>query len=239
MTYELIPELELEMENGLKAEATKPASAAAKSKPPAKPATPDWTIAHSARGRFTLVFRRRMKQADVLKLLFNDGTLVPGFKLQEDPNGLGARWLLFIPQMDTIMSQAARFTKKLADALTQAAASNVLALTPEEAAAIHAAYRKYNDRISKVYLPFLGMTFGQALKTYQLGWFEKNGYFIWIGVTTEGTELQAAKLSEYDSVNRDMRWYLNKAMSIKQAQQEIHDRGFENLRMLVVGMMGA
>lgn len=199
-----------------------------------------WTIAHTAHGRFTLAFRQSMHEPDVIKLLFVDGRVPPGFRVEQDPNGKGARWMLFIPTgLDAIQSQASNFTQRLLDALNQSAMDNILALTPAEAAANRKRIREYNERISKEYLPFLGMTFGEALKTYGLGWFEKGGYFVWIGVTTDGTELQAVPLSKIESTNRDMRWYLNKNMSIRQAGQEIFDRGVENLRMLVVGMMGA
>lgn len=225
---------------GYFADGARPVSAPRKAGGPATPAPDDWTIAHTAYRRFTLVFRRSMQERDVLKLLFIDGKLAPGFKLEQDPGGKGARWILLNPAgLDPVLLQASKFTKKLADAFRQAAMDSILALPPDEAAAAHERIRQYNEKVSKYNLPFLGMTFGEALKAYDLGWFEKGGYFVWIGVTTSGTELQATPLSKIESTNRDMRWYLNKGMSIKQAQQEIFDRGVENLRMLVVGMMGA
>jgi hypothetical protein len=202
---------------------------------PKQPSEADWTITHTDRGRFLIKFVRPMREESVLKQLFTDSKLPPGFTLQPIPNSNAAQWFLFVPSGMGVAEQAGKLTPRLGAALGKAV--DTLSLTPEEAAAAHEKIRTYNERISKVYLPFLGMTFGEARKTYGLGWFESGGYFVWIGVTTSGTQLQAIPLSKTESINRDIRYYLNKGMSLEQAQREILDRGVEMLRMLVVGMM--
>jgi hypothetical protein len=177
-----------------------------------------------------------------LKRLFLDGKLPPGFKLRQDPNGKGAQWVLTIPSgLDAVFANAKKFTRKLADALEKAAMDNVVSLTPEESAAAAKRIHEYNERVGKIYLPFLGMTVKQALDKYSNGWFEKNGYFVWIGNTDQWSRsLQAVELSKtFETFNRDMRYYLGKGMSIKQAQRAFSDNWDENLRMLIVGMFGA
>lgn len=100
-----------------------------------EPRATDWTIAHTGHG-FTLVFRQRMRESDVLKLLFLDSKLPPGFRLEPDPNSKGERWLFFIPSgLSAVFDNAKNFSQKLVDALGQAAVDNTLTSEPEEAAA--------------------------------------------------------------------------------------------------------
>jgi hypothetical protein len=200
------------------------------------------SITHTGPGRFTLTFWRPTQETIALKQLFLDGKLPSGFKLKQDPNDKGTRWVLTIPYgLEAVFSNAKNFTRKLAEALEKAAMDNVLSLSPEESAAAAARIREHNELIGKIYVSFLGMTVEQAFAKYSNGWFEKNGYFVWIGYTDQWTRsLQAVELSKtFETFNRDMRYYLDKGMSIKQAQRVFSDNWDENLRMLVVGMFGA
>jgi hypothetical protein len=200
------------------------------------------TITHTGPGRFTLTLHRPTQQSSALKQLFLDGKLPSGFKLKQDPNSNGARWTLTIPSgLEAIFSNAKNFTRKLTDALEKAAMDNVLSLSPEESAAAAERIREHNERVGKIYVPFLGMTVKQAFAKYSNGWFEKNGYFVWIGYSDQWTRsLQAVEMSKtFETFNRDMRYYLGKGMSIKQAQRAFSDNWDENLRMLIVGMFGA
>jgi hypothetical protein len=199
-------------------------------------------ITHTGPGRFTITFKRPTQESIALKQLFLDGKLPSGFKLKQDPNGKGTRWVLTIPSgLEAVFSNAKNFTRKLAEALEKAAMDNVLSLSPEESAAAAARIREHNERVGKIYVPFLDMTVKQAFANYSNGWFEKNGYFVWIGNTDPWSRsLQAVELSKtFETFNRDMRYYLGKGMSIKQAQRAFSDNWDENLRMLIVGMFGA
>ena len=206
-------------------------------------ASPDWTITHSGTGPFILVFPKAMDRPSVVKLLFLDGKLPAAFRLEQDPQSKGTRWLLYLPPgmgaFDTAYTR--NYTKKLGDAIAQAVMDNVVSLTPEESDAARERERLHNEAVSKIYVSFLGMTVGQAMKTYPDGWFEKNGYFVWIGLTSDRTRsLQAVEVSKTNEIfNRDMRYYLTKGMSIADAQRTFSDSWDQNLRMLIVGMFGA
>jgi hypothetical protein len=214
-----------------------------KQKAAAKKAEPEYDIERGRvyrKGEFYLVFSVTQFEHEVLSLIFVDGKLPPGFKLEGDSGAsFTHRWKLTVPpDLSLPYSQLnPRFVNRVFDL-------NIapLTLTTEETKS----YREREKEHLDTFLPFLGMTAREALDTYEApSWGEVGGYFIYVGWDGTRKSIFTRPVSKTNEIyNSDMRHYLREGLTPYQAEnlfQGRWDRHFSaimNALAVVTGSIG-
>ena len=207
----------------------------------AKKAEPEYDIERGRmprKGEFYLVFSVPQFEHDMLRLIFVDGKLPPGFKLEGSSGApITHRWKLTVPpDLSLPYSQLnPRFVNRVLDP-----SSSLLTLTPEETKS----YREREKEHLDTYLPFLGMTAREALDTYEApSWGEVGGYFIYVGWDGTRKSIFTRPVSKTNEIyNSDMRHYLREGLTPYQAEnlfQGRWDRHFRTIMGALAGVTGS